>query len=175
MTTSSGNSDGKVRVAYFDDQLLFREALASVLEESGSISVIHSSGHRGQDIRALLDAPVSAILVGLDAQTNDPMTTVREVRHVVPELPMCALVAVDRLDRAREALAAGCKGAVSTAATLHMLIAALENLARGQAFVDPTLGGRLLAKSVTRNLPGKHPKNGSPETVTNSSTESSEN
>ncbi len=104
MTASSGNSDGKVRVAYFDDQLLFREALASVLEESGSIAVIHSSGHRGQDIRTLLDAPVSAMLVCLDGQTNDPMTTVREARHVVPELPLCALVAVDRLDRAREAL-----------------------------------------------------------------------
>jgi hypothetical protein len=32
---SSGNSDGRVRVAYIDDQLLFSEALVSVLEESG--------------------------------------------------------------------------------------------------------------------------------------------
>ena len=148
MTASAGNSDGKVRVAYFDDQLLFREALASVLEESGSIAVVHSGGHRSQDIAALLDAPVSTMLVSLDGQTNDPMMTVREARHIVPELPLCALVAVDRLDRAREAIAAGCKGAVSTAATLNMLIAALESLARGQAFVDPTLGGRLLAKSI---------------------------
>jgi len=148
MTAGSGNPDGRVRVAYFDDQLLFREALASVLEDSGVIRVVHSSGHGSQDMRSLLDVPVSALLVALDAQTNDPMATVREARHVVPELPMCALVAVDRLDRAREAIAAGCKGAVSTSATLNMLVAALENLARGQAYVDPTLGGRLLAKSV---------------------------
>jgi two-component system response regulator NreC len=152
MTVNSQSSDGKVRVAYFDDQLLFREALVTVLEESGPISVVHSSGHGGQDIRRLLDESVSAILVALDAQSNDPMTTVREARHVLPELPMCALVAVDRLDRAREAIAAGCKGAVSTAATLGMLVSALETLARGQAYVDPTLGGRLLAKTVAKNV-----------------------
>ena len=155
MTASSGNSDGRIRVAYFDDQLLFREALVSVLEESGEITVVHSSRHGGQDIRSLLDAPVSAMLIGLDAQSNDPMATLREVRHVVPELPMCALVAVDRLDRAREALAAGCKGAVSTSATLSMRLAALENLAHGQAYVDPTLGGRLLAKTTARAVVGK--------------------
>jgi DNA-binding NarL/FixJ family response regulator len=150
MTATSGNSDGRVRVAYIDDQLLFREALVSVLEETSTISVVHSSGHGVLDMRSLLDAPVSAIVVALDAQTNDPMATVREARHVVPELPMCALVAVDRLDRAREAIAAGCKGAVSTSATLNMLIAALETLSRGQAYVDPTLGGRLLSKTVAK-------------------------
>jgi DNA-binding NarL/FixJ family response regulator len=151
MTAGTGNPDGRVRVAYFDDQLLFREALVSVLEDSGIISVVHSSGHGNHDMRSLLDVPVSALLVTLDAQTNDPMATVREARHVVPELPMCALVAVDRLDRAREAIAAGCKGAVSTSATLNMLVAALENLSRGQAYVDPTLGGRLLAKTVSKS------------------------
>ena len=155
MTAGSGNPDGRVRVAYFDDQLLFREALVSVLEDGGVITVVHSSGHGNHDMRSLLDVPVSALLVALDAQTNDPMTTVREARHVVPELPMCALVAVDRLDRAREAIAAGCKGAVSTSATLNMLVAALENLSRGQAYVDPTLGGRLLARTVGKPGAGR--------------------
>jgi DNA-binding NarL/FixJ family response regulator len=163
MTASSGNSDAKVRVAYIDDQLLFREALASVLEESDAITVVRSSGHGNHDPKSLLDAPVSAILVSLDGQTNDPMTTIREMRHFVPELPLCALVAVDRLDRAKEALAAGCKGAVSTAASLSMVIAALENLARGQAFVDPTLGGRLLAKSGIRG--GQRSGNGAASAV----------
>jgi len=161
MTSNPGNSDGKVRVAYFDDQLLFREALASVLDESGAITVVRSHGHSARDARLLLDAPVSVILVSLDGQTNDPMVTLREMRHVVPELPLCALVAVDRLDKAREALLAGCKGAVSTAATLSMLIAALENLARGQAFVDPTLGGRLLARTPHRGSGVRDAKNGS--------------
>jgi DNA-binding NarL/FixJ family response regulator len=150
MQSSSGNAEARVRVAYFDDQVLFREALAIVLEETGAISVVHSSGHGPHDLRPLLDVPVSALLVGLDGQSNDPMTTVREARHSVPELPMCALVAVERLDRAREAIAAGCKGAVSTSAALQTLVAALESLSKGQAYVDATLGGRLLAKSVVR-------------------------
>lgn len=174
MMPSSSNTREKIRVAYIDDQLLFREALVAVLEETGSIAVVHNNQHGGLDVRTLLDSPISAILVALDGQNKDPMATVREARHVVPELPMCALVAVDRLDRAREALAAGCKGAVSTAATLPMLISALENLSRGQAFVDPTLGGRLLAKSVTRPTP-KIYKNGPVETSPQDGSEVSRN
>ena len=163
MTVGSENSDGRVRVAYFDDQLMFREALVSALEETGVISVVHSSRHGAQDLRSLLDVPVSAVLIGLDAQTNDPMATVREARHVAPELPMCALVAVDRLDRAREAIAAGCKGAVSTSTSLNTLVAALESLAGGQAYVDPSLGGRLLARTIGKA--GLAKSNGKNESV----------
>lgn len=157
----SGNSDSKVRVAYIDDQLLFREALANTLDDSGSVGVIRSASHGAGDFRTLLDTPVSVALVSLDGQQNDPMLTLRELHRVVPELPVCALVSADRLERVRDALGAGCKGAVSTSATLSMLIAALENLARGQAFVDPTLGGRLLAKSISRPMNQKINGNGS--------------
>lgn len=151
MTAGSGNPDGRVRVAYIDDQLLFREALASVLEDSGSVTVMQSMGHGNHDLRSLLDVPVSALIVAMEGQTNDAMATVRETHRVVPELPMCALVAVDRLDRARDAIAAGCRGAVSTSAMLNTLVAALESLSRGQPYVDPMLGGRLLARSALRS------------------------
>lgn len=154
MTTRFGEADGRVRVAYFDDQLLFREALVSVLEESGAIAVVHSTRHGVADLRSLLDPPVAALLVVLEAQTNDPMATIRAARHMIPDVPVCAMVGVDRLDRAREAIAAGCNGVVSTSATLSALVAALESLARGQAYVDPSLGGRLLGQSVARLAKG---------------------
>jgi DNA-binding NarL/FixJ family response regulator len=158
MTTSARRADGHVRIAYFDDQVLFREALCAVLEETNKVVLVHSGGQKGQDVRFLLDTPVSAVLVALDAQTTDGMATVRAAREVAPELPICVLVTVDHLDRAREALGAGCRGAVSTAATLGMLTSALESLAKGQAFVDPTLGGRLLASAVVRNAASKDNK-----------------
>jgi DNA-binding NarL/FixJ family response regulator len=150
MTIGCGNSDGRIRVAYIDDQTVFREALTSALQEGDGIAVIANRGHGNGGFRAFLDTPVSAILVGLDSQAHEAMATVRELRDLMPGVPLCALVVADNLDRTREALAAGCKGAVSTAASVGMLIAALENLAQGQAFVDPLLGGRLIAKSISR-------------------------
>jgi DNA-binding NarL/FixJ family response regulator len=156
MKTSPGNVDGKIHVAYFDDQLLFREALSRVLEDTGAVAVIQGSGHQGHDIRTLLDSPISVALVTLDAQTNDPMVTVRGVRQILPELPVCVLVALDRLNSTREALIAGCNGAVSTSASLAMLVAALESLARGQAFVDPMLGGRLISKTISRTAASRN-------------------
>jgi len=161
MTANSGNIDGRVRVAYIDDQLLFREALVQVLEASGVISVVHDSGHHSA-VHSLRESSPSGLLIALDMQIHDPLATLREVRITLPDLPVCALVAVDRLERAREAISAGCRGAVSTAASLTMLIAALETIAAGQAYVDPTLGGRLLARTImrtgrnNRHLPESH-------------------
>ena len=37
-----------------------------------------------------------------------------------------------------------------------MLIAALETIAAGEAYVDPTLGGRLLAKTIMRASSARH-------------------
>jgi DNA-binding NarL/FixJ family response regulator len=139
----------RVRLAYFDDVTVFREALTAVLEDRGAITVVHTSGHSAQNIRPLLDLPVSVILVALHAQTNDPMATVREARFLLPELPICVLVGGDSLESVRGAMAAGCGGAVSTMSNLNMLISALESLSNGHDFVDPSLAGRLLTNIVT--------------------------
>ncbi len=152
MNSANGNMDDRTRVAYIDDQLLFREALVAVLEDSGLVSVVQSLGHEQTDGRSLRNIGPSVLLIALDAQTHDPIVTLQNLRQTNPQLPVCALVAVDRLDRAREAIAAGCKGAVSTAASLNLLIAALQSVSSGQAYVDPLLGGRLLAKAGIRNL-----------------------
>ncbi|MBC5805429.1 MAG: hypothetical protein DLM53_03170 [Candidatus Eremiobacter antarcticus] len=152
MNAVNGNMDDRTRVAYIDDQLLFREALVAVLEDSGLVSVVQSIGHEQTEGRSLRNTAPSVLLLALDAQTHDPMVTLQGLRQTNPQLPVCALVAVDRLDRAREAIATGCKGAVSTAASLNLLIAALQSVSSGQAYVDPLLGGRLLAKAGIRNL-----------------------
>jgi two-component system invasion response regulator UvrY len=155
----SPSLDSAIRIAYFDDQLLFREALTRVMEDTGEVVVIRSCGHQDTAIRASLNSPVSVVLAALDGQTNDPMVTIREVRQSLPEVPICVLVTLDRLSSTREALLAGCNGAVSTSASLTMLVAAIANLSRGQAFVDPMLGGRLIARTASRSCLVRHKGN----------------
>ncbi|MDQ6779848.1 MAG: hypothetical protein M3Z37_01665 [Candidatus Eremiobacteraeota bacterium] len=120
--------------------------------------MMHSAGHQRVELGRLSQLHVAGLLISLDMQVHDPMATLRQARLEVPDLPMCALVAVDRLERAREAISAGCRGAVSTAASLDVLIAALEAISGGEAYVDSTLGGRLLAKSIMRPADGRSPK-----------------
>lgn len=174
MTEPLSNGDSRVRVAYIDDQLLFREALASVLETSGSVTVVHSGKQDRAVVRALKELSVGSLLIALDMQHSDPMALLQEVRISLPDLGVCALVAVDRLERAREAIGSGCRGAVSTAATLPTLIAALEAIAGGQAYVDATLGGRLLAKSISHAGRNNH-RSGSRSTFVTKPSEISKN
>jgi DNA-binding NarL/FixJ family response regulator len=62
------------------------------------------------------------------------------------------LVADDRPDRVRDAIAVGCSGAVSSSASIETIVSAVESLATGQSYVDPALSGQLLA----RNFRGDH-------------------
>src|SRR5215472_6153405 len=134
-----------IRVALIDDQHIVREAFASLLEESGSAKVVGSYRHTDGALDDLATQGVAAAIVGFDAQINDPIVTVAKLARLYPELPLCALVGPGQPGRVHGAIAAGCGGAVSSSASLDVVVAALQALASGQAYVDPKLGGQLLS------------------------------
>lgn len=134
-----------IRVAIVDDQHLVREALAALLEETGAAKVVGSYRHADGALENIKNQGAVAALIGFDAQVNDPIVTVARLSRQYPDLPLCALVGTGQPGRVHGAIAAGCGGAVSSSATLDVVIAALQALVAGQAYVDPKLGGQLLS------------------------------
>lgn len=134
-----------IRVALIDDQHLVREALAALLEESGAAKIVGSYRHADSALDDIANQRASAAIIGFDAQINDPIVTVSKLARLHPELPLCALVGTGQPGRVHGAIAAGCGGAVSSSATVDVVVAALHALASGQAYVDPKLGGQLLS------------------------------
>jgi two-component system, NarL family, response regulator DesR len=134
-----------VRVAIVDDQHLVREALAALLEETGTAKVVGSYRHAEPGLDEIGDRGAAAAIIGFDAQVNDPIVTVARLARLHPNLPLCALVGPGQPGRVHGAIAAGCGGAVSSSAGLDVVVAALQALAAGQAYVDPKLGGQLLS------------------------------
>lgn len=133
-----------IRVAIVDDQHLVREALALLLEDSGTAKVVGSYRHTDGALDEIGNQGAAAAIIGFDAQINDPIVTVARLARLYPNLPLCALVGTGQPARVHGAIAAGCGGAVSSSATLDVVVAALQALASGQAYVDPKLGGQLL-------------------------------
>lgn len=134
-----------IRIAIIDDQHLVREALAALLEETGTAKVVGSFRHTDGAIDEIGAHGAAAAIIGFDAQVNDPIVTVARLARLLPSLPLCALVGTGQPARVHGAIAAGCGGAVSSSATLDVVVAALQALAAGQAYVDPKLGGQLLS------------------------------
>jgi two-component system response regulator DesR len=134
-----------IRIALIDDQHLVREALAALLEESGAAKVVGSYRHTDGALEEIGSHGAAAAIIGFDAQVNDPIVTVAKLARLHPDLPLCALVGTGQPGRVHGAIAAGCGGAVSSSASLDVVLAALHALAAGQAYVDPKLGGQLLS------------------------------
>jgi two-component system, NarL family, response regulator LiaR len=134
-----------LRIALIDDQHVVREGLAALLEESGGAKVVGSYRHTDGALDDIANQNASVAIIGFDAQVNDPIVTVAKLARLHPDLPLCALVGTGQPGRVHGAIAAGCGGAVSSSATLDVVLAALQALANGQPYVDPRLGGQLLS------------------------------
>jgi DNA-binding NarL/FixJ family response regulator len=141
-----------IRVAIIDDQHLVREALAAFLEESGGAKVVGSYRHTDGALEEIANNGAAVAIIGFDAQINDPIVTVAKLARLHPDLPLCALVGTGQPGRVHGAIAAGCGGAVSSSASLDVVLAALSALAAGQAYVDPKLGGQLLSAEYGQRI-----------------------
>ncbi|MBC5824882.1 MAG: response regulator transcription factor [Candidatus Eremiobacteraeota bacterium] len=138
-----------VRVALVDDQHLLREALSSLLDDTGSAEVVCSIRHSDESFESIVNSGAAVVLVGLDAQMCDPIAIVHRMASLHPQVAICALVAGGQPAKVHAALGAGCGGAVSSAATLDTVIAALVAVVSGQAYVDANLGGEALSAQLT--------------------------
>lgn len=149
-----------LRVALVDDQATLRKALASLLESTSPARVVVAGDHSDETISQLDHKAIQVVLVGFDAQTHDPAATVRRALQQSPELPICALVVAGQSHKVLDALAAGCRGAVSADATIESLSNALRTIAAGQSYVDPSLSGELLARGYGFTDRNGHNPNG---------------
>jgi len=141
-----------IPIALVDDQVVMRGALGDLLEETGEAKIVCSTEHGDESLSDLQGLGAAVMLIGFDAQLHDPIASVHRASRAYPKLPLCALVASGQPSKVHEALAAGCGGAVSSGATVDVVVAALRSLAVGQAYVDPNLGGELLsAELAARN------------------------
>ena len=81
-----------VRIAIVDDQHIVREALAQLLEESGTAKIVGSYRHTDSALEEIGKHGAAAAIIGFDAQVNDPIVTVAKLARLHPELALCALV-----------------------------------------------------------------------------------
>lgn len=139
-----------IRVALIDDQVVVREALSALLNDSGRASVVATFRHGESGFESLRASGAAAAVIAFDGQIHDPLATVARLRREYPELPLCAILGTGEVSRVHGALGAGCGGVLSGSATIEMMVAAIESLVDGQAYVDPNFGGPLLVAGFWR-------------------------
>ena len=142
MTSSPG---APIRVLLVDDQTLFREGLRTLLSTRAEVDVVGEASN-GQEAIALVDAlKPHVVLMDLQMPVMDGVQATAHLRQRAPGVPVLVLTTFDDDASLFGALRAGAAGYLLKDVSSETLIAAITAAARGEAFLQSTVTGRVVA------------------------------
>lgn len=138
----------KTTVILADDQVMFREGLCRLLEQSGQVEVVGTAGDGRQALELARSLrPRVAVLETALPQLNGLELT-RLIRRDLPSIQVILLASSAGVDFAPQALKAGAAGLVLKKADVVELLLAIRAVARGDTYFSSTIAGSILSSYV---------------------------
>ncbi len=136
----------RVRVLLVDDQALFREALATLLEIRDEIEVVGEAGDGEQALRRAATAHPDVVLMDLRMPVLDGIAATRRFRAEHPGVRVLALTTFDGDDEVFSALRAGAVGYLLKDVSGDRLVEAVLAAARGESVLQPSVAAKVVAR-----------------------------
>jgi DNA-binding NarL/FixJ family response regulator len=134
------------RVVVVDDHVILRAALCRLLREHGMDVVGDAPVSRDACTVAEVSRP-DIVVVAIDGAQTDVLSLIATMRSHAQTPRILVQSIYDDAAHLRLAFAAGVDGYLHNRATEQELIDAMDALARGERYVHPRLGARLLQSS----------------------------
>jgi DNA-binding NarL/FixJ family response regulator len=133
------------RIVIADDQALFREGLRTLLSTRPDMDVVGEAAN-GDEAVALVEAlRPNVVLMDLRMPKVDGVQATARIRERWPEIPVLVLTTFDDDANLFGALKAGAAGYLLKDVSSETLISAIQAAARGEAFLQSTVTGRVVA------------------------------
>jgi DNA-binding NarL/FixJ family response regulator len=134
-----------IRVLLADDQALFREGLRTLLSTRPDVEVV-AEACNGEEAIALMErsAP-DVVLMDLRMPVLDGIQATARMRDRWPAVPVLVLTTFDDDASLFGALRAGAAGYLLKDVSSETLLSAITAAARGEAFLQSTVTGRVVA------------------------------
>ncbi|RSN20661.1 DNA-binding response regulator [Amycolatopsis sp. WAC 01416] len=145
-----------VRVLIVDDQALFREALATLLEVQPGIEVVGEAADGEQAVRLCAELHPDVALMDLRMPVLDGIAATARLRAEQPGVRVLALTTFDDDEDVFAALRAGAVGYLLKDVSSTRLVEALVAAERGESVLQPSVAAKLVAR-VAR-LPAETPR-----------------
>lgn len=134
-----------VRVLIADDQVLFREGLRTLLSTRGDIDVVGEAGTGEEAVAMAARLSPDVVLMDLQMPVLDGVQATARLRQQQPDLPVLVLTTFADDQNLFGALRAGAVGYLLKDVSLETLESAIRAAARGEAFLQSTVTGRVVA------------------------------
>ena len=134
-----------IRLIIADDHAIFRSGLRALLEQQSDFEVVDETGNGFDTIRAVQDQSIDVLLLDL---SMPGLPGARVAESVLAEKPHLAIVILTMHEDEyylRELFKMGVRAFVLKKSTGTELIRAIRAAHRGEQYVDPSLGGKLIS------------------------------
>jgi DNA-binding NarL/FixJ family response regulator len=135
-----------VRVLIVDDQALFREALATLLEVRPEIRVVGEAANGAEALDRVAALRPDVVLMDLHMPVLDGIGATRRVRVEHPDVQVLALTTFDDDEDVFAALHAGAVGYLLKDVSSDRLVEALLAARRGESVLQPSVAAKLVAR-----------------------------
>jgi DNA-binding NarL/FixJ family response regulator len=135
-----------VRVLLADDQALFREALATLLDVRPEIEVVGEAGDGDEALRRSAELRPDVVLMDLHMPVLDGIAATRRLRVEQPGVRVLALTTFDDDEDVFAALRAGAVGYLLKDVSGDRLVEAVQAATRGESVLQPSVAAKVVAR-----------------------------
>ncbi|CAM4409221.1 response regulator transcription factor [Paenibacillus tarimensis] len=147
-----------IRVLICDDHAVVRSGLAMLLHGKHDIEVVGEASEGDEAIRMALEIQPDVVLMDLSMpHGKDGMTATAELKKELPDTAVLILTMHDDDEYLFRAIQIGASGYILKNAPHEELLAAIQSIAAGNAYLYPTATKRLMSEYLQRLKQGGEP------------------
>ena len=129
----------KLRLLVVDDNRLFRDGLAALLNTQPDLTVVAALANGEEALRRVLAVKPDVVLLDRELRNQDALNLAHSVRRTSPESKVILMGLLPIQEDVVEYVRAGVSGFVLKAATLDELLHAIRSVAQGASILPPPL------------------------------------
>ncbi len=134
----------KIRILVVDDENVVREGFVAILRLQPDMQVVGEALDGIQAVQMARKTKPDVVLLDLAMPKQDGLTTIPQIKEIVPETRILVLTGTAESDRVFQALKAGALGFLLKDATRVQLLQAIREVASGQASIQPNIAVRVI-------------------------------
>jgi DNA-binding NarL/FixJ family response regulator len=142
-----------IRILIVDDQPLVRAGLVRILDPEPDMEIVGECSDGDEVAGAVTKLRPNVVVLDVRMKRVDGAEATRQLREILDAPPVLALTTFDDDETVARALGAGASGFVLKDAPGEDLIRAVQVVAGGGAWLDPTVAGKVLETYRRVGLP----------------------